>query len=220
MAPQFLFFIFLCLLLPISPSFSLNVNEILIQSNDYITAAGLITSLSIDAELEAKSNFTLFMPVDRAFNELPPSVLHQFHSLSMSDKYNLMKAHIVRAYGPLTVLQTMKQKTQQTLSSESTGDSTYDFNISVINSTIVELIDTAMVHSIITHTVYSRQPIVIYGVSKVLLPTEIFGRHTYDHYIPLPELKPHLPIPHPTTSGVSSGSKYFFCLLCYMILVL
>ena len=85
-------------MLPISPSVSLNETEILIQSNDYKTAAGLITSLSIDAELEAKSNFTLYMPVDRAFNELPPSVLHQFHSLSMSDKYNLMKTHIVRAY--------------------------------------------------------------------------------------------------------------------------
>ncbi|KAK2395102.1 hypothetical protein P8452_16717 [Trifolium repens] len=219
MTPQFLYFIFLCLL-PISPSFSLNVTEILIQSNDYKTAAGLITSLGIDAELEAKSNFTLFMPVDKAFNELPPSVLHQFHSLSMSDKYNLMKIHIVRAYYPLIFLQTMKQKTQQTLSSESTSDNSYDFNISVINSSIVELIDTAMVHSIITQTVYSQQPIAIYGVSKVLLPTEIFGQHTYDRYIPLPELKPHLPISQPITSGVSSGSKYFFGLLCYMFIVL
>jgi hypothetical protein len=54
-------------LLPISPSVSLNETEILIQSNDYETVAGLITSFGIDAELKAKFNFTLFMPVGRAF---------------------------------------------------------------------------------------------------------------------------------------------------------
>jgi hypothetical protein len=121
---------------------------------------------------------------------------------------------MVRAYYTPTSLQAMKQSVQETLSTESIGNGLYLFNISAINSSTVE-VDTPIVHhSVVTRTVYNRQPIAIYTVSKVLLPKEIFGRQTYSHEVPLSDLQPHLP----PTSGVSSASEYFGFKLFFILL--
>jgi hypothetical protein len=52
------------------------------------------------------------------------------------------------------------------------GQGTFLLNISDINGTFQ--IDTGIVRVIITWTVYNHEPNVIYAVSKVLLPHELF----------------------------------------------
>ena len=77
-------------MLPISPSVSLNETEILIQSNDYETVAGLITSFSIDAELKAKFNFTLFMALVGILNIGIVSAVKQTSVLNSAFNYGLI----------------------------------------------------------------------------------------------------------------------------------
>ncbi|PNX86490.1 fasciclin-like arabinogalactan protein 4-like, partial [Trifolium pratense] len=206
----FFFFFFLFFLLSITlSSTSLNVTTVLSYSEDLSITTNFISTLGIDAELQDGSNFTLFLPTDTAFNNLSAaSDTYKFHSLLPFQQYNLIKAHMIRAYITPTDLQSIKIVQTQTLSSESVDLDGYLLNITAINNSVVELQTPIVHHSIVTRAVYYRQPIAIYTVTKVLLPKEMFGIHKHYHAPPLSQIRPHILRPQPPNSGVSSGCEF------------
>ncbi|GAU43163.1 hypothetical protein TSUD_301290 [Trifolium subterraneum] len=143
-------------------------------------AAGIISSVQIDIELTSQSVFTLFVPVDAAFKQLPNSASSKFHSLNVYARYIFMKAHIVRRYYPPRVLPSVN-KMLPTLASEEMGTTMYLLNIPALGGSSAVTISTTIVEAVVNRTVYSQHPIVIYAASMVLLPIEIFGS---DHLVP------------------------------------
>jgi hypothetical protein len=76
MTPQItttLTFIFLMLItVPAPYVFDLNVSEVMmVEADDLKVAAEIITALQIDVEMKTQSVFTIFIPVDVAFTQLP-----------------------------------------------------------------------------------------------------------------------------------------------------
>ncbi|KAL5096257.1 hypothetical protein RYX36_000584, partial [Vicia faba] len=55
------------------------------------------------------------------------------------------------------------------------GAGSFTLNISMFNGSVA--INTGIVQGIITQTVSDQNPIAIFGVSKILLPREIFGKN-------------------------------------------
>jgi uncharacterized surface protein with fasciclin (FAS1) repeats len=106
------------------------------RADDLKTAAEIISALQIDNELTVQSAFTLFIPVDAAFSEIPDPVLSKLKSLPLDYTFIMMKAHIVRNYLAPTLLRAMNTVCPATLASEIMGASTYHLNISVIGNTV------------------------------------------------------------------------------------
>lgn len=61
---------------------------------------------------------------------------------------------------------------QPTLATEDMGAGSYTLNISRVNGSVA--INSGIVQATVTRTVFDENPVVIFGVSKVLLPKEIF----------------------------------------------
>ncbi|MCI30329.1 fasciclin-like arabinogalactan protein [Trifolium medium] len=116
------------------------------------------------------------MPPDEAFKKLSPSASTKLHSLSDNDIYILIKAHIVRGYFTPAHLRSKNRKLS-TLMTENFGHSKYMLYISSSSSSSVLTIRTGLVEAAVNRTVYLHAPIAIYSVSKVLLPTEFFGKN-------------------------------------------
>ncbi|MCI64444.1 fasciclin-like arabinogalactan protein 4-like, partial [Trifolium medium] len=70
-----------------------------------------------------------------------------------------------------------------TLASEDMGAPSFLLNISSINGSMV-VISTGVVEAVITRTMFDHYPVVIYAVSMVLLPTELFGTIPDEYAIP------------------------------------
>jgi uncharacterized surface protein with fasciclin (FAS1) repeats len=68
-------------------------------------AAGIFLALQLDVELKSKSAFTLFIPVDAAFKQIPDPMLSMLCSLSLDYTDVLMKDHVVQQYLPPAFLQ-------------------------------------------------------------------------------------------------------------------
>ncbi|KAE8665003.1 fasciclin-like arabinogalactan protein 4-like [Hibiscus syriacus] len=72
---------------------------------------------------------------------------------------------------------------QPTLATEDNGAGSFTLNISRVNGSVA--IDTGIVQASVTQTAFDQNPIAIFGVSKVLLPREIFGKDSAE-VIPKP----------------------------------
>lgn len=158
------------------PSILLNITKTLIDAHNFNVAASMLAASGVVNEFEAGeggSGITLFIPVDDAFADLPPSVSLQ--SLPADQKAVVLKAHVLRAYYPLGSLQSTANPLQPTLATEAMGAGSFTLNISTFNGSVA--INTGIVQGIITQTVFDQNPIAIFGVSKVLLPREIFGKN-------------------------------------------
>ncbi|KAI5446284.1 hypothetical protein KIW84_014212 [Lathyrus oleraceus] len=158
------------------PSMHLNITKTLIDAHNFNVAASMLSASGVVNEFEAGeggSGITLFIPVDDAFADLPPSVSLQ--SLPADKKAVVLKAHVLRAYYPLGSLQSTANPLQPTLATEAMGAGSFTLNISTFNGSVA--INTGIVQGIITQTVFDQNPIAIFGVSKVLLPREIFGKN-------------------------------------------
>lgn len=126
----------------------------------------------------------MFVPVDDAFADLPPSATLQ--SLPAEKKAVVLKFHVLHSYYPLGSLESIVNPLQPTLATETMGAGSFTLNISRVNGSVA--INTGIVQASVTQTVFDQNPVAIFGVSKVLLPREIFGKN------PIAPAKPGSPV--------------------------
>jgi uncharacterized surface protein with fasciclin (FAS1) repeats len=167
------------------PSYSLDIIKTLTAHHDFNIIASLLQASGVNNYLEANlkmgSSFTLFLPIDSAFVDLPRSVALQ--SLASDKKILLLKGHILTAFYPLNLLQTSNIPEQLTLASDVVS-SAFILNISSVNGTVY--LRTGVVEAVITKTVFDEHLISIFGISKVLLPKEFYGKNTRVFHAPPP----------------------------------
>ncbi|TKY72644.1 Fasciclin arabinogalactan protein 4 [Spatholobus suberectus] len=178
------------------PNFALNITKALIDGHNFNVAASLLAASGVVQEFEADeggAGITLLVPVDDAFADLPPSVALQ--SLPADKKAVVLKFHVLHSYYPLGSLESVVNPFQPTLATEAMGAGSFTLNISRVNGSVA--INTGIIQASITQTVFDQNPVAIFGVSKVLLPREIFGRN------PIVSAKPVEGAPPPDADALS-----------------
>lgn len=138
-----------------------------------LTASGLENEFEED---ERGAGITLFMPTDQAFSDLKSSEL--FQSLPADKKTDVLRFHVLHSYYPLGSLQSIVNPVQPTLATEQNGAGSFTLNISRVNGDVS--IDTGIVQASISRTVFDQNPVVIFGVSNVLLPKEYFQKNSVE----------------------------------------
>lgn len=133
-----------------------------------LIASGVVAEFEAD---EGGAGITLFVPTDEAFANLPPTV--QLQSLPADRKALVLKFHVLHSYYPLGSLESIVNPVQPTLATEDNGAGSFTLNISRVNGSVA--INTGIVEAVVTQTVFDQNPVAIFGVSRVLLPKEIFG---------------------------------------------
>jgi uncharacterized surface protein with fasciclin (FAS1) repeats len=170
------FFIpFLFILCLSSPSYSLDIVKILAAHREFNIISSMLqasgVSNYVEDNLKIGNSFTLFLPVDQAFVDLPRSVALQ--SLASDKKTLLLQGHILTVFYPLYLLQASNIPVQATLATNFIGSS-FLLNISSVSRTVY--LHTGVVEAVITKTVFDGHRISIFGISKVLLPVEFYGK--------------------------------------------
>lgn len=133
-----------------------------------LSASGVIHDFQRD---ELGAGLTIFVPTDQAFANIPSAF--NFQSLSADNKGAILRFHCLRSYYPLGSLQAIVNPFQPTLATELMGAGKYTLNVTAINGSVI--LDTGIVRSSVTQTVFDENPVAIFGVPTVLLPKEIFG---------------------------------------------
>lgn len=157
------------------PSPPLNITRALIDGHNFNVAAAMLTASGVVEEFEADeggAGITLFVPTDEAFANLPPTV--QLQALPAEKKSLVLKFHVLHSYYPLGSLESIVNPVQPTLATEDNGAGSFTLNISRVNGSVA--INTGIVQAVVTQTVIDENPVAIFGVSRVLLPREIFGK--------------------------------------------
>ncbi|KAF1881475.1 hypothetical protein Lal_00021453 [Lupinus albus] len=158
------------------PNLGLNITKALIDGHNFNVAASLLSASGVVEEFEndeGGAGITLFVPVDDAFADLPPSA--SFQSLPADKKAVVLKFHVLHSYYPLGSLESIVNPVQPTLATETMGAGSFTLNISRLNGSVA--INTGIVQATVTRTVFDQNPIAIFGISKVLLPVEMFGKN-------------------------------------------
>lgn len=158
------------------PPLGMNVTKTLIDGHDFNVAASMLAASGVVSEFEADeggAGITMFVPTDEAFADLPPSV--RFQSLPADKKAVVLRFHVLHSYYPLGSLESIVNPVQPTLATEQNGAGSFTLNISRVNGSVG--IDTGIIQASVTQTVFDENPVAIFGVSKVLLPREFFGRN-------------------------------------------
>ncbi|KAK3002945.1 hypothetical protein RJ639_018367 [Escallonia herrerae] len=175
------------------PPLGLNITKALTDGHNFNVAASMLAASGVVQEFEADeggAGITLFVPTDEAFADLPPTA--RFQSLPADKKATVLRFHVLHSYYPLGSLESIVNPVQPTLATEDMGAGSFTLNISRVNGSVA--IDTGIVQASVTQTVFDQNPVAIFGVSRVLLPREIFGRD------PVSTSKP-------TTGGVTGGAQ-------------
>ncbi|XVF20058.1 hypothetical protein REPUB_Repub11eG0165400 [Reevesia pubescens] len=157
------------------PPLGLNITKALIDGHNFNVAASMLSASGVVDEFEADeggAGITLFVPTDDAFGDLPGNV--RLQSLPADKKSLVLKFHVLHSYYPLGSLESIVNPLQPTLATEDNGAGSFTLNISRVNGSVA--IDTGIVQASVTQTVFDQNPVAIFGVSKVLLPREIFGK--------------------------------------------
>ncbi|XP_042067029.1 fasciclin-like arabinogalactan protein 4 [Salvia splendens] len=165
------------------PPLGLNITSTLINGHDFNVAAAMLAASGVISEFEADeggAGITMFVPTDEAFADLPPSA--KFQSLAADRKAAALRFHVLHSYYPLGSLESIVNPVQPTLATEQNGAGSFTLNISRVNGSVG--IDTGIVLASVTQTVFDQNPVAIFGVSRVLLPREFFGRDPIDLYKP------------------------------------
>lgn len=158
------------------PNLGLNITKALVDGHNYNVAAAMLAASGVVEEFEADeggAGITLFVPTDEAFSDLPATA--NFQSLPADKKSSVLKFHVLHSYYPLGSLQSIVNPVQPTLATESMGAGSFTLNISRFNGSVA--INTGIVQASVTQTVLDQNPVAIFGVSRVLLPKEIFGKN-------------------------------------------
>lgn len=188
-----------------------NFTEILIQSKNYNTFLSLVKQTGVDALLskhDTPPGLTIFAPDDAAFNKLPAGALG---NLTSAERVSLLEYHCVGTFFSTQDLGVL-HSTQVTLASGSGGDNYVYVSISLTKGGAT-VIDTGFNKVAVGPTLYSQEPLGLYGISTILMPTEIFGMAPTGAPAPTPMMSP-TPAPSPVpamapssapTPGPSSG---------------
>ncbi|KAI9096025.1 hypothetical protein K1719_026172 [Acacia pycnantha] len=158
------------------PPPGLNISKVLIDGHNFNVAASMLSASGVVQEFEADeggAGITMFVPVDDAFASLPPSV--NLQSLPADKKAVVLKFHVLHSYYPLGSLESIVNPVQPTLATEAMGAGSFTLNISRFNGSVA--INTGIVQASVTQTVFDQNPVAIFGVSKVLLPRDVFGKN-------------------------------------------
>lgn len=158
------------------PPPGLNITRALIDGHNFNVAASMLAASGVVSEFEADeggAGITLFVPSDAAFGDLPSSV--KLQSLPADKKAVVLRFHVLHSYYPLGSLESIVNPVYPTLATEQNGAGSFTVNISRVNDSVA--IDTGIVMASVTQTVFDQNPVAIFGVSKVLLPREFFGRN-------------------------------------------
>lgn len=169
------------------PPLGLNITKALIDGHNFNVAASMLAASGVVEEFEADeggAGITLFVPTDTAFSDLPANV--RLQSLPADKKSVVLKFHVLHSYYPLGSLESIVNPVQPTLATEQVGAGSYTLNISRNNGSVS--INTGIIVASVTQTVFDQKPVAIFGVSKVLLPKEIFASQ------PVITAKPGTPI--------------------------
>ncbi|KAJ6698724.1 FASCICLIN-LIKE ARABINOGALACTAN PROTEIN 4 [Salix purpurea] len=137
------------------PPLGLNITKALLDGHNFFVAASLLSASGVVQEFEADeggAGITLFVPTDSAFADLSENDV-SLQSLPADKKADVLKFHVLHSYYPLGSLESIVNPVQPTLATE----------------------DMGIVLASVTQTVFDQNPVAIFGVSKVLLPKEIFG---------------------------------------------
>ncbi|XP_062230849.1 fasciclin-like arabinogalactan protein 11 [Phragmites australis] len=126
----------------------------------------------ITNQLKGKSStggLTVFAPPDNAFSALPAGTLN---SLTDQQKTSLVQFHVVAPLLPMAQLDTVSNplRTQ----AGDTGRGKYPLNITSDGAQQVN-VSTGVVNATVDSTLYSGDRLVVYQVSKVLLPWALYG---------------------------------------------
>ncbi|KAA8543886.1 hypothetical protein F0562_021937 [Nyssa sinensis] len=157
------------------PPLGLNITKALIDGHNFNVAVSMLMASGVVEEFEADeggAGITLFVPTDDAFSDLPTTA--KFQSLPADKKAVVLRFHVLHSYYPLGSLESIVNPVQPTLATEAMGAGSYTLNISRVNGSVA--INTGVVQASVTQTVFDQNPVAIFGVSKVLLPREIFGK--------------------------------------------
>ncbi|KAJ6857232.1 fasciclin-like arabinogalactan protein 4 [Populus alba x Populus x berolinensis] len=159
------------------PTLGVNITKALLDGHSFLVAASLLSASGVVQEFEADeggAGITLFVPTDSAFSDLSATAI-SLQSLPADKKADVLKFHVLHSYYPLGSLESIVNPVQPTLATEDMGAGSFTLNISRVNGSVA--IDSGIVQASVTQTVFDQNPVVIFGVSKVLLPKEIFGRN-------------------------------------------
>ncbi|CAN4100963.1 unnamed protein product [Withania somnifera] len=158
------------------PPLGLNITKTLLDGHNFNVAATMLTASGVEEEFERDeggAGLTLFVPTDEAFSDMSSS--NKFQSLPAEKKAVVLRFHVLHSYYPLGSLESIVNPVQPTLATEQNGAGSFTLNISRVNGSVG--INTGVVQASVTQTVFDQNPVAIFGVSKVLLPQEFFGKN-------------------------------------------
>lgn len=185
------------------PRIDLNITKAITDGHNFNVAVAMLQASGVLDEFEAAENgagITLFIPTDESFSDLPPNA--RFQSLPADKKAVVLKFHVLHSYYPLGSLESIVNPVQPTLATEDMGAGSFTLNISRVNGSVS--INSGIVQASVTQTVFDQKPVAIFGVSRVLLPREIFGNNPI---IFKPSIGGHYAIAQPPETAVSPQSS-------------
>lgn len=157
------------------PPPGLNITRVLFDAHNFNVFASMLAASGVAGEFEsdeAGAGITVFVPTDVAFAN--SSATERLQSLPAEQKAVVLKYHVLHSYYPLGSLESIVNPVQPTVATEDSGAGRFTLNISKVNGLVA--IGTGIVQASITQTVFDQNPVAIFGVSRVLLPKEIFGK--------------------------------------------
>ncbi|OIT02522.1 PREDICTED: fasciclin-like arabinogalactan protein 4 [Nicotiana attenuata] len=185
------------------PPLGLNITKTLIDGHNFNVAASMLTASGVEEEFERDeggAGLTLFVPTDEAFSEMSAS--NNFQSLPAEKKAVVLRFHVLHSYYPLGSLESIVNPVQPTLATEQNGAGSFTLNISRVNDSVG--INTGIVQASVTQTVFDQNPVAIFGVSKVLLPREFFGKNPIEVNKPITGVAspPEIALPPENLPGI------------------
>lgn len=159
-----------------------------------LSGAGGVAA-QIDSQLNSSSGngLTVFAPTDNAFTSLASGTLN---SLSDSQKNALVQYHVLSTAIPMSQFDTVSNPLRTQAGSSSPGE--YPLNVTATGGQQVN-ISTGVVNATVDNTLYTGDQLVVYQVSKVLLPMAIAGT-------PAPAPAPGALAPKEKKAPTSSGA--------------
>ncbi|GLJ45220.1 hypothetical protein SUGI_0951780 [Cryptomeria japonica] len=151
-----------------APSANLNITELLEKAGCKIFVQ-LITSTGVLKTYEDAfvNGFTLFAPTDEAFSA---TVMAKLKKLSSAQQIYVLEYHALPQYSPMGTLKTSSGPVSTLATS---GAAKYALSIS--SSGNVVTLSSGLTKSTVTNTLDDDEPIALYTINKLLMPTEIFG---------------------------------------------
>ena len=148
-----------------------DVTKILGKAHGYSVFVRLLKSTGVAKQLYGQLNnsnngFTIFAPTDSAFSNLKAGTIN---SLSDLQKTQLLQFHILNSVVTLSNFQTLSNP----VPTEAGDAVAFPMNITTAGNQVN--ISTGLVNATLGNTVYSDNQLVIYQVTKVLLPMDIFN---------------------------------------------